>query len=78
MKVKQVDGSTKKFIVEVKPKYQCVSPTTNPKRRTKRWLNEVKNYTINQAKWKYANEFCELNDMEFKVFTEDHLNIKYK
>jgi len=78
MKVKQVDGSTKKFIVEVKPKYQCVSPTTNPKRRTKRWLNEVKTYTINQAKWKYANEFCELNDMEFKVFTEDHLNIKYK
>ena len=78
MKVKQVDGSIKRFIVEVKPKYQCKPPDINPKRKTKRWLNEVKTYTINQAKWKYANEFCELNDMEFKVLTEDHLNIKYK
>ena len=78
MKVKQVDGSIKRFIVEVKPKYQCKPPTTNPSRKTKKWLNEVKTYTINQAKWKYANEFCELNNMEFKVLTEDHLNIKYK
>ena len=78
MKVKQVDGSIKRFIVEVKPKYQCKPPVTNPSRKTKKWLNEVKTYTINQAKWKYANEFCELNDMEFKVLTEDHLNIKYK
>ena len=78
MKVKQVDGSIKRLIVEVKPKYQCKPPVTNPSRKTKKWLNEVKTYTINQAKWKYANEFCELNDMEFKVLTEDHLNIKYK
>ena len=50
----------------------------NPKRKTKRWLNEVKTWTINEAKWKSANDFCETNDMEFKILTEDHLNIKYK
>ena len=78
MKVKQANGKTKKFIIEVKPKYQCKSPPSNPKRKTKRWFNEVKTYTINQAKWKYANEFCLDHGMEFKVLTEDHLNPKYK
>ena len=78
MKVQQVNGSVKKFIIEVKPKYQCKPPQANPKRKTKQWYNSVKTWTINEAKWKSANFFCESNDMEFKILTEDHLNIKYK
>ena len=78
MKVKQANGGIKKFIIEVKPKYQCKSPPANPTRRTKRWLNEVKTWTINEAKWKSAIEFCLDHGMEFKILTEDHLNIKYK
>jgi hypothetical protein len=78
MKVKQATGVTKKFIIEVKPKYQCQPPTKAPKRKTKRWLNEVKTWVINEAKWKSANEFCLDHGMEFKILTEDHLNIKYK
>jgi Trans-aconitate methyltransferase len=78
MKVRQADGSTKKFIIEVKPKSQCKQPVKNPKRRTTKWFNEVKTFAINQAKWKYAKEFCEDKGMEFKIFTEDHINPKYK
>ena len=78
MKVKQADGSIKKFIIEVKPKYQCKPPPANPKRKTKQWLNSVKTWTINEAKWKSANEFCLDHNMEFKILTEDHLNPKYK
>ena len=78
MKVRQADGSTKKFIIEVKPKSQCKQPIKNPKRRTTKWFNEVKTFAINQAKWKYAREFCEDKGMEFKIFTEDHINPKYK
>ncbi len=78
MKVKQTNGNIKKFIIEVKPKYQCKPPQANPKRKTKQWYNSVKTWTINEAKWKSANFFCESNDMEFKILTEDHLNIKYK
>ena len=78
MKVKQASGATKKFIIEVKPKYQCQPPIKTPKRKTKRWLNEVKTWVINEAKWKSANEFCLDHGMEFKILTEDHLNIKYK
>ena len=78
MKVKQNSGGVKKFIIEVKPKYQCKPPAKNPKRKTKKWYNDVKNYVINEAKWKSANDFCLDNGMEFKILTEDHLNPKYK
>ena len=78
MKVRQADGSTKKFIIEVKPKSQCKQPVKNPKRRTTKWFNEVKTFAINQAKWKSAREFCEDKGMEFKIVTEDHITPKYK
>ena len=78
MKVRQADGSTKKFIIEVKPKSQCKQPVKKPNRRTTKWFNEVKTFAINQAKWKSAKEFCEDKGMEFKIFTEDHINPKYK
>ena len=78
MKVRQADGSTKKFIVEVKPKAQTKEPVKNPKRKTRKWFGEVKNWGINQAKWKSAQEYCKDQGMEFKIFTEDHINPKYK
>ena len=78
MKVRQADGSTKKFIVEVKPKAQTKEPIRNPKRKTRKWFGEVKNWGINQAKWKSAQEYCKDQGMEFKIFTEDHINPKYK
>ena len=78
IKAKQTNGKTKNFIIEVKPKYQCKRPPENPKRKTRKWFNDVKNWTINQAKWKSANEFCIDNGMEFKILTEDQLNPKYK
>ena len=78
MKVRQADGSTKKFIIEVKPKSQCKQPVKNPKRRTTKWFNEVKTFAINQAKWKSARELCDDKGMDFKIFTEYHINPKYK
>ena len=78
IKVKQHNGNSKKFIIEIKPKKQCSPPTKTPKRKTKKWLNEVKTWGINEAKWKFATEWCENNGMEFKIFNEDHLNIRYK
>ena len=78
MKVKQTNGSYKKFIIEVKPKAQCKQPNKNPKRRTKKWFNEVTTFAINQAKWKSAEEYCKDQNMEFKILTEDHLFPQYK
>ena len=66
------------MIIEVKPKKQCKPPSKEPKRKTKKWLQEVKTFGINEAKWRYATEWCTNNGMEFKILTEDHLNIRYK
>ena len=78
MKVKQTNGTHKKFIIEVKPKAQCKEPTKTPKRKTRKWYKEVQTWGINQAKWKSAEEFCKDHGMEFKVLTEDHLFPQYK
>ena len=77
IKVRQASGNIKKFIIEVKPKKQT-RPPEPVQRKTKKWLNEVKTYSINEAKWKSASEWCSNNDMEFKILTEDELGIRYK
>ena len=78
IKVREHNKTTKKYIIEIKPKKQCKPPVATPKRKTKKWFGEVKTWGINEAKWKYATKWCENNGMEFKVLNEDHLNIRYK
>ena len=75
--VKQSSGGIKKFIIEVKPKNQTRPPKPVTK-KTKKWLNEIKTYSINEAKWKHAKEWCETKDMEFKILTEEEIGIRYK
>ena len=72
IKVKQSDGSIKKIIIEVKPKKQC-GPPPIPKRKTKRFINEVRTWGVNKAKWEAAIEWCNDRGMEFKILTEDHV-----
>ena len=72
IKVKESNGSIKKYVIEVKPKRQ----TEKPKKRsrvTKTYINEMRLYAVNQAKWKYAQEFCKDNLLEFKIITEEQL-----
>jgi len=62
----------KKYLIEIKPKKQC-SPPKQPKRKTKRYLNEVMTYIKNQSKWEAALQFASHKDMEFQVWHEDTL-----
>ena len=75
IKVKESNGSIKKYIIEIKPKKQCVEPKVK-KRKTKGYIYEVYEYAKNQAKWKAAREFCKDRMWEFKVLTEEELGIK--
>jgi|TARA_B110000914_G_C15182788_1_gene318122 hypothetical protein len=77
IKAKKHDGTIEKSIIEIKPKIQCGPPKV-PDRKTKRFYSAVKTWAVNEAKWKYATEFCDMNSMDFKVLTEDHLGISYK
>ena len=72
IKVRQKDKTIKKMIIEVKPKIQCGPPKT-PKRKTKRFINEVRTWGVNEAKWNAALEWCKDRNMEFKILTEDHV-----
>ena len=76
-KIKQHNGTIKNLVIEVKPKKQT-KPPKEPQRKTRRYLNEVKTWGVNSAKWKYAVEWCENNGMEFQILTEDDLGIRYK
>ena len=69
VKARTKDNKIKKYIVEVKPEKQCMVPK-RPKRQTKKFINEVKTYGINQAKWKAATEYCLDRNMEFMILTE--------
>jgi hypothetical protein len=75
IKVREKTGELKTYVIEVKPKRQTVPPKQK-ERVTKSYINEVKTYAINQAKWKAADEFCKDRLIEFKVITEDELGIK--
>ena len=65
-------GQVIREVIEVKPKRQ-LSPPKEPKRRTKSWLNEVRTYMVNQAKFKAADEYCKDRKYSFRILTEDHL-----
>jgi hypothetical protein len=75
IKVKESNGLTKKYIIEIKPQKQTIEPKV-PKRKTKGYIYEVVEYAKNQAKWKAAEEWCLDRGYEFKVLTENELGIK--
>jgi hypothetical protein len=76
IKVKERNGSTKTYVVEVKPKRQTKPPQRKSKKVTKSFINEAKTFEVNKAKWRAATEWCKDRRLEFKIITEDELGIK--
>ena len=77
VKIKKHDGTIETSIIEVKPKSQTIPPKdTSRKRKSGRFLLEMKRYGINEAKWKAASTFCEYKNWKFKIITEDQLLAK--
>ena len=74
VKVKETNGKTKSYLIEVKPKRQVDGPKPQ-KRHTKKYITEVMTYATNQAKWEAANDYCNDRLWEFKLITELELKI---
>jgi len=72
--IKMIDknGRVREKIIEVKPEAQTKPPKT-PKRKTKSYINAVRTWGVNEAKWKAANIFCDDRNYEFDILTERHL-----
>lgn len=73
------DGTKKTIMIEIKPSSQCSPPDPKKKNATKtgrvsrRYLNEVKTWGINEAKWKAARSYCADRGWEFVIMTEKHI-----
>jgi hypothetical protein len=68
----QTPTGIRNAILEVKPKSQCKEPK-KPKRVTKRFISEVKEFATNQAKWGAATAYCADRGWDFMVLTEDDI-----
>ena len=74
IKVKDLSGRRKKYIIEIKPKKQTQEPVIQ-RVKTKKYVREVMEYAKNSAKWDAAITFCKDRMMEFKILTEDNLPV---
>lgn len=69
-------GLTESAIIEIKPAAQT-RPPEKPGRVTRRYINEVFTWGVNEAKWKAATDFCADRKWTFHVFTEKELGIDF-
>ncbi len=69
--LKTVGGT---YLIEVKPDRFTRPP--EPRRKTKKYLQEVAQWGVNEAKWKSAQEFCDDRGWIFKIITEKELGIR--
>jgi len=74
IKVQDRNGKINRYLVEIKPA-KFTKPPEIPARKTRRFVQEVFQYGINQAKWKTADEYCIERSMKFLVLTEVDLGI---
>lgn len=65
-------GELVREIIEVKPEKQVKNPTTRGKSK-KTQLTEAITHSINTAKWKYAQAFCNKHNITFRIITETHI-----
>ena len=69
VKYKNSKGQIVEEVVEVKPKNQVVIPRF--KKMTKNALFEQRRYAVNEAKWRYATQWCNARGIVFRVITEE-------
>jgi hypothetical protein len=81
--VKQINkyGKRETILIEVKPKAQTMPPDvskikTKTGQTSRRYINEVKTWGINQAKWQAAEDYCKDRGWKFQIMHEGHLGVK--
>lgn len=79
MKKKTGEGTFEILMIEIKPDGQTRPPDIRKKNATpsgrisRRYLNEVKTYSINESKWAAAQKFCKERGWHFRIMTEKTL-----
>lgn len=76
IRVRNKQGQLETIMIEVKPLKETKEPEIR-KKLTKKYLIEVKTWSINKRKWQAAIEFCKDRKWKFMIITEKELGIKY-
>jgi len=76
VKKKSADGKIESLVIEVKPLHQTQEPKKQSK-PSRRYINEVMTWGVNESKWKAANEYCLDRGWQFRLITERELGIKF-
>jgi hypothetical protein len=74
IKIKDRHGNVQRYLIEIKPS-KFTKPPQKPAKVTKRYIQEVMTWGVNQSKWKNATEFCENRGWKFEILTETDLGI---
>lgn len=69
----KIQTKNKTYLVEIKPEVQTKPPQSA--RKTRRYLEEASTFMVNQAKWKYAEQYAKDRNWEFIVLTEKQLGL---
>lgn len=72
VKIKKADGTTRNYLVEIKPDEQTRPPK---KTKSKYYQSQCMEYVKNQEKWQAARAWAAKNDCEFIVMTEYTLGL---
>lgn len=73
IEVKEKNDEIKTYLIEIKPERQCKKPENTEKKSKRTFLKELKNWAINNSKWKAAEEFANKQNWSFKIITEKNL-----
>lgn len=71
------DGTHEKALIEIKPNKERKPPRKNVK-NPQRFLQEMETYEINQAKWKFAEQWCKERGIKFMVLDEYDIGLKQR
>jgi len=79
--IRESDGTEKVLMIEIKPYRQCSAPvvkvfegkTDRRKKEYRTYIRSVRDWAINSAKWKAAEEYCKKQGWSFKIVTDKDL-----
>lgn len=77
IKIRNRDNNIKKYLIEVKP-YRFTQEPVAPQRKTKKFISEVYQWAVNNAKWDAAKKIAKNNGWEFMLITEKDLGLLQK
>jgi len=80
VKKKNRGGAIESVLIEVKPLAQTRPPEvkiSKGQKPTRRYINEVMTWGVNEAKWRAATQYCEDRGWKFIIMTEKELGITF-